>query len=146
MPRFHAATHPFPQNSLYREQEAAFFLRFRAATHPFKRKNLYRDSWIQEKQWHNAATHPFLRNSLYREKEIVPAPKTNTPKLPGAPQKVSARIENDCCRHFSSDKRENGLFHHGQFGEVVVVLSLGDQFGREAGLLRVECKGVEVDI
>ena len=26
------------------------------------------------------------------------------------------------------------------------MFSLGDQFGREAGLLRVECKGVEVDI
>ena len=46
----------------------------------------------------------------------------------------------------SSQGREKELFHHGQFGEVVVMFSLGDQFGREAGLLRVECKGVEVYI
>ena len=69
--RFCAATHHFPRNSLYRGQEAAFFLRFRAATHHFKRKNLYRDSRIQEKQWHDAATHLFPLNFLCRERETA---------------------------------------------------------------------------
>ena len=117
--KYDATTHPFLRNSLCRKRETAGLQRFRAATHHFKKKNLYRDSRIQEKQWHNAATHPFLQDSLYRgrittilprfraathhflqdslyrEKEIVPAPKTNTPRLHGTPQKMSARIGND---------------------------------------------------
>ena len=93
MPRFHAATHPFSQDSLYREQEAAFLLRFRAATHPFKKKNLYRDSRIQEKQWHNAATHHFPRNSVCRERET--ANRSQHTKTTAAPQKKSARIGSD---------------------------------------------------
>ena len=74
-----ATTHPFLQDSLYRGRETAILPRFRAAI------------------------HHFLQDSLYREKEIVPAPKTNTLRLHGTPQKKSARIGNDRCRHFSSD-------------------------------------------
>ena len=85
MPRFHAATHPFSQDFLYREQETAFLLRFCAATHHFKKKSLYRDSWIQEKQWHDAATHHFPRNSVCRERET--ANRSQHTKTTAAPQK-----------------------------------------------------------
>ena len=57
--RFHAATHPFLQDSLCRGRETAGLQRFRAATHLFKRKNLYRDSWIQEKTEARCSDTPF---------------------------------------------------------------------------------------
>ena len=36
-------------------------------------------------------------------KQTPHPPKTNTPRLHGTPQKMSARIGNDRCRHFLSD-------------------------------------------
>ena len=86
------------------------------------------------------------RHTIFREIPCVakgkPLPKKNNRR----PTKKVCKNRERLMQTLSSQGREKELFHHGQFSEVVVMFSLGDQFGREAGLLRVECKGVEVYI